>query len=353
MAKDNVMDFNFDDLMGEVFGSKVTKVKLNPSIQGKRIAIFSPDNNVGKTRQASRFCKNTIFIPFEEGLNAISNGNALKTSNWADFRSHATKLVNNKKLISALEQGQEIGIVLDGMETMALFCKQYICDQAGKTKIQEIPHGGGWSAYETEMFEQITKISKSGFTLIFIGHAKPSKDEDEGYMDFACDRRTSKPIKDICDFCFYVEGNGVDSETGEVIPSSAWLNEHKGENGFFARSRFNKVQPFYEVFDAEIIKQAIYEGIVAQAEEEGAELVSFKEAQDIYESSFTLTYEEAMQGIYDMLDECDAKGMTQDADGVLLNYVSSVEDIENLTKKQMQTIQSIHDELEQLLSQAE
>ena len=354
MAKDKVMDmdmeFDFDGLMGEVFGNKVTKVKLNPTIQGKRIAIYSPSNNVGKTRQASRFCKNTIFIPFEEGLNAISNGNALRTSSWADFRSHVSKLVNNKKLTAALEQGQEIGIVLDGMETMALFCKQYICDMAGKTKIQDIPHGGGWSAYETEMFEQITKISKTGFTLIFIGHAKPSK-EDEGYMDFACDRRTSKPIKDLCDLCFYVEGNGVDEETGEVIPSSAWLNEHKGENGFFARSRFSMIKSYYEVFDAEIIKQAIYDGIVAQAEAEGAEIVSFKEAQDIYDSTFTLTYEEAMKAIYDMLDKCDELGKTEDADNILLSYVPTIEDVETLTKKQMQTIQSIHDELEELLAE--
>ena len=46
MAKDKVMDmdmeFDFDGLMGEVFGNKVTKVKLNPTIQGKRIAIYSP-----------------------------------------------------------------------------------------------------------------------------------------------------------------------------------------------------------------------------------------------------------------------------------------------------------------------
>lgn len=69
-------EFNFDDLMSEVFGNKVTKVKLNPTMAGKKVTIYSPSNNVGKTRQASRFCDYTIFIPFEEGLNAITRGNA-------------------------------------------------------------------------------------------------------------------------------------------------------------------------------------------------------------------------------------------------------------------------------------
>ena len=238
----NDMDFDFDDLLAEVFGNKVTKVKLNPTLAGKKITIYSPSNNVGKTKQASMLCDYTIFIPFEEGLNAITRGSALKTASWADFKGHVAKLLNNPKMSKLLRSDKTVGIVLDGMETMAMYCKQYICDVNNKSKISDIPHGGGWSQYEAEMFSQVNKLSKTGFTLIFIGHGKPSKDDGD-YIDFACDWRAGKPIRDISDFVFYVESNGVD-ENGNVIPSSAYLAEHlPDENnvGFFARSRFNQV----------------------------------------------------------------------------------------------------------------
>ena len=69
----------------------------------------------------------------------------------------------------------------------------------------------------------------------------------------------------------------------------------------------------------------------------------------MYESSFELTYEDAKNKIFDMLDFMDEKGLTEDADNILLSYVDKPEDIQSLNKRQMQTIQAIHDELENYL----
>ena len=190
-----------------------------------------------------------------------------------------------------------------------------------------------------------------GFTIIGIGHPFESKDTS-GYLDLLDDKRAIKPIKDIADFTFYIQSNGTDPETGQVVPSSAFLSEHlptETEYGFFARSRFPYVQLHYPEWDAEIVKQAIYDGIVKQAEIEGAELVGFKEVQAKYESSFSLTYDEAMNELFDLLDECDAKELTEDADNVILKYLDDVNEVKNLTKKQMQTIQSLIDEIGALL----
>ena len=345
-------DFNFDDLMADVFGNKVTKVKLNPTMTGKKVTIYSPSNNVGKTRQASRFCDYTIFVPFEEGLNAITRGNALKTASWADFRGHVAKLLSNPKMTKLLKCDKTVAIVLDGMETMAMYCKQYVCDQNNKSKIKDIPHGAGWAEYETEMFTQINKLSKTGFTLIFIGHGKPSK-EDSAYMDFSCDWRTGKPIRDISDFVFYVESNGVDEE-GRVIPSSAYLAEHlptEDADGFFARSRFPYVQTYFEEFDAEIVKKAIYDGIVEQAEEEGAEIVGFEEAFEQYESGFDVPFDEAKNRIFDMLDALDEAELTDEADAIVLEYFGNVDELQNVKSNQKQTIQALYEHLEQALKQ--
>lgn len=358
MAKDNVMDFNleefdFESLSSEIFGDNVTTAKLNPDLQGKILAVYGA-NNAGKTTQCAKFVKFSYIIPFERGVNALGKGTQiLKTSNWADAKKHTRMLTTNKKLLAALKAGVTIGVILDGLENMSVFAKQYICDQAGVEKFSKAgAHGSQWEEYANEIFNMVTKLSQCGYTLFFIGHSAESKEESD-YFDFACDKRTGKPVKDVADFVFYLETNGVDGE-GNVVPSSAYLAEHKPTNefpGFFARCRFPYVQKFYQEWDAEVVKQAIYDGIVEQAKVEGAELVGFAEVQAKYESTFVMTLDEVKEAIFNRLDELDAKKMTQQADDVLLSYLDSPDDIEKLTSKQMQTAQSILNDLDALLGE--
>ena len=360
MAKDNVMDFNLEDfdfesLSSEIFGDNVTTAKLNPDLQGKIFAVYGA-NNSGKTTQCAKFVKFSYIIPFERGVNALGKGTQiLKTSNWADAKKHTRMLTTNKKLLAALKAGVTIGVILDGLENMSVFAKQYICDQAGVEKFSKAgAHGSQWEEYANEIFNMVTKLSQCGYTLFFIGHSAESKEESD-YVEFACYKRTGKPVKDVADFVFYLETNGVDAD-GNVIPSSAYLAEHKPTDtdfGFFARSRFPYVQLYFEEWDADIVKQAIHDGIVKQAEIEGAELVTFEEVVEKYESTFNLSYDEAIDKLYDLLDEADAKELGQDADDIILSHLDSVDAIKNLSKKQMQTIQSLIDELEHLLSEQE
>ena len=58
-----------------------------------------------------------------------------------------------------------------------------------------------------------------------------------------------------------------------------------------------------------------------------------------------------MNKIFDYLDEADDRGLSEDADNILLQYVNDVSEVNKLTKKQMQTIQSIYDELKDLLEE--
>ena len=92
------MDFDFDELIGEVFGSSVTKAKLNPHLAGKQI-IFYGSNSLGKTKQASRLSRNTLFIPFEAGTNAISNGNILRKEVPNAFEGYGIEVCNTPSVI--------------------------------------------------------------------------------------------------------------------------------------------------------------------------------------------------------------------------------------------------------------
>ena len=355
MEEFNMDDFNFEELAGDIFGDSVTTAKLDASLQGKVILVYGA-NNTGKTKQAANMVKNSFIIPLERGTNAIgTKAQILRTSGWADAKKHVRTLTTNKKLLAALRAGAQIGVIVDGLDNIPLLAKQYICDQAGVDKFSQAgAHGAQWEAYSNEVFYFFNKLTSVGYTIICIGHPYESGD-GTGYLDLLNDKRAIKPIKDVADFTFYVESNGVDDE-GKVIPSSAYLAEHKPTDtdfGFFARSRFPYVQLFFEEWDADIVKQAIHDGIVKQAEIEGAELVSFEEVVEKYESTFNLSYDEAIDKLYDLLDEADAKELGQDADDIILSHLDSVDAIKNLSKKQMQTIQSLIDELEHLLSEQE
>lgn len=349
----NLEDFNFEELSADIFGDSVTTAKLNPDLQGKIIAVYG-DNNTGKTTQCAKMVKLSYLMPLEQGSNALGSGTQiLKTSGWADIRKHTRTLTTNKKLLSALRAGIPIGIIIDGVDNIPVFAKQYVCDMNGVEKFSKAgAHGSQWEEYQNEVFWFVTKLTQCGYTLFFIGHPHESKNID-GYLDLIDDKRTAKPIKDVCDFVFYVESQGTDPETGKVIPSRAYLTEYKPTEdsyGFFGRCRFPYVQTYFPEWDADIVRQAIYDGIVEQAEKEGAQLVNFEEVVEKYESSFDLSHEEAMDEIFKMLDICDEKGLTERADEILLNYVDDVADVEKLTRKQMMTIQSIYDEVKELLN---
>lgn len=359
MAKDKVMDFNLEDfdfeaIASDIFGGDVTTAKLNPDLQGKVILIYG-ENSVGKTKQAAKLVQKSFLIPLEQGTNALGGGTQiLRTGGWADAKKHARKLATNKTLIKALKAGIAIGIIIDGIDNIPVLAKQYICDNAGVEKFSKAgAHGSQWEEYANEIFYFFNSLLSVGYTIIGIGHPYESK-EDAGYLDLLDDKRAIKPIKDASDFVFYVEASGEIDEEGRVVPSRAYLAKHSPTEtdwGFFARSRFPYVQNFFEEWDADIVRQAIYDGIVKQAEIEGAQLVGFEEVVEKYQSSFTLTYEEAMDKIFTMLDTCDEKQLSEKADDILLQYLDSVDDVNNLKEKQMMTIQSIHDELEELLSE--
>lgn len=359
MAKDknvqfNLEDFDFETLAGDIFGEDVTTAKLNPDLQGKVILIYG-ENNTGKTKQAANMVAKSFLIPLEQGTNALGGGTQiLRTGGWADAKKHARKLSTNKTLLQALKAGVAIGIIIDGIDNIPVLAKQYICNAAGVEKFSQAgAHGSQWETYANEIFYFFNSLLSVGYTIIGIGHPYESK-EDAGYLDLLDDKRAIKPIKDAADFTFYVEASGQVDEDGMVVPSHAYLAKHaptETEWGFFARSRFPYVPTYFEEWNADIVKQAIYDGIVKQAEIEGAQLVTFSEVVEKYQSSFTLTYEEAMNQIFDMLEKCDEEGIGEKADDVLLQYLEKPEEVNKLKEKQMQTIQSIYDELKHLLSQ--
>ena len=160
-------DFNFEELSGDIFGDSVTTAKLNPELTGKVILIYG-NNNTGKTKQAAALVPNSFLIPLEQGTNALGGKTQiLRTGGWADVKKHARKLTTNKKLLAALKAGAKIGVIIDGLDTIPLLVKDYICNQAGVEKFSQAgAHGAQWETYANEVFYLFNKLTSVGYTIM-------------------------------------------------------------------------------------------------------------------------------------------------------------------------------------------
>ena len=81
--------------------------------------------------------------------------------------------------------------------------------------------------------------------------------------------KVGAPLKDIPDFCIYLQNNGTD-EDGNVIPSTGIVSHRKN---VFARSRFTKSATTIEPFSAENLITTVRDACIAEAKELGVDCV--------------------------------------------------------------------------------
>lgn len=289
-------------LFQDTFKEEAKISRVSEDLRGKTICIYG-SNDLGKSLQASKMA-NPVFIPCEQGLNAINGAMVLKCTSWSDFTSHIKKL-SKKKFIEVLDSGKQITLIIDGVDSLGKYCQDFICSSYGVKDISEkkddLKVNNLYQLYEKTYWKTINTLTLLGYTVVFLNHEQFDKDMDK--ISLAGDKRCTKPIKDNCDITVHLVSNGVD-EDGKPLMSSAWLRE---TDEAFARCRFSEVEPFIEEFTAENLLNAIVKGIKKQNELEGVESVDFKEQSAIYRDNGE-TFEDVkkeIESIYQKLEELD------------------------------------------------
>ncbi|MFS0855217.1 ATP-binding protein [Paenibacillus taichungensis] len=258
----------------DIFNPPVSKVAKG--LEGKIITIYG-SNNLGKTKQATRF-KKPYYLGFEKGLNAIAGVPFAAINNWSDFKKVNKQLTHKSTVTKAREYYQTI--IFDEVEASARYCSKFICDKYEADTIASGREGFGlWKEYETAYWEEIDKLIGAGFTVVFIAHQTEDK---EGKIWPKGDKRALSPVIDNSDIVVHVRSNGTD-EKNQVIKSSAFMAE---TDKFFARSRFDYIQTGLQEFTAEALEEAIIKAIEKQEEIEGITAVTYDEQKE------TLTGEE-------------------------------------------------------------
>ena len=253
----------------------IEETKINSSMEGKIVLVYST-NNCGKTKVASQiYPHKTLILATEKGYNAVGGSKVLDVLDWNTFRQ-AVKQLTNKKTFKKMHDTFKT-VVVDVADRLPELCSSYICDKNGVTNISDIAWGGGYAQLKTELANQLNKLALSGYLVMLICH----EETKEEYTDpvsgevfpYTFPKNTmskvGNPLKDIPDFCIYLQNNGTDEE-GNVILSTGIVSHRKN---VFARSRFTKCATVIEPFTAENLINTVRDACIAEAKELGVECV--------------------------------------------------------------------------------
>lgn len=340
------MDANLLSLFQKEFKDDATVSRVSEDIRGKVIVLYG-GNNVGKTLQSAKF-PNPIFLPCEKGMNAVNGALVLKTTSWGDLKKNGKKLTG-KKFVQALKQGATMTLVIDGIERIGNYVKDYLCSKYDVATIGKANGGYGcWEEYENLVWSFVDNLISVGYTVVFIGHEKYDSNKEKYII--TGDERAIKPIRDNADIVAYLRSNGVDEE-GKSLLSSAYLAETEE---FFARTRFSYMDTYIEEFTAENFIDTIIEGIKRQNEAEGFDSVSFEEQQEIYSQE-----EEDFSDVVDEIKELFGR-MSELGEEAVERYATIVEEhlgedvaVSEATERQIEALKCIRDDLNDYLEDNE
>lgn len=316
----------------DIFNPQVSVVARG--LEGKIITIYG-SNNLGKTKQATRF-KKPYYLGFEKGLNAIAGVPFAAINSWSDFKKVNKQLTHKGTTTKAREVYQTI--IFDEVEASARYCSKFICDKYDSDTIASGRDGFGlWKEYETEYWEEIDKLIGAGFTVVFIAHQTEDK---QGKIWPKGDKRALSPVIDNSDIIVYVRSNGID-EKNQVIKSSAFMAE---TSEFFARSRFDYIQTNLVEFTAEALEEAIIKAIELQEKEEGITAVTYSEQKETLKSD-ELEFDNLKAIIIEYGKKLHANGKGTIVNEIIENNLGKGKKVTDFVKSQVEVMAVVLDEL--------
>lgn len=275
MAKIDLLSLEVENMIG--------------SLKGQKILLYG-DNDTGKTKQAMRMEK-PLLLMCESGGNAVV-GYRQAISGWDEFQQVVKQLTGDKSREQMMEKFQTI--IVDTVDMLVNYCEQSICKEYGYRELSEMNSvddaPNGYLLARNDFKLQVNRLTNYGYTVVFIAHDDIQKidvvDPETGKVtqkefiipfNTANKKSSNKFVRDLCDFCFYVKPNGIDKNTGDPIPSTAYA---KRTNEAFARCRYIHMQPIINPFTAENITKAMLDAIEKEAAEGGVKVEEFKQAEN-------------------------------------------------------------------------
>ena len=175
--------------------------KINSNMKSK-FFFFYGEQGTWKTTVASQFPK-ALLAGFEIGYQFIDGVRAVPMTSWSDMKDLY------RQLKTPQAKAMYDTIIFDTISNAYQMCYKYTCGQLGINDPGEAAFGKGWRSIKEE-FSIIKEISRLGYGLVFIAHAKETEITDAKTKETTIkiksdlDSTPSAMIDDLCDFVFYV-----------------------------------------------------------------------------------------------------------------------------------------------------
>lgn len=278
--------------------------RISRNLKGKFMMFYGLPG-VGKTSLAAQFPKSLIF-GFEQGTNGLDNVYVQPIKTWVEWKTAAGQLLRkSEELLEKFET-----IVIDTADAAWNLCIKYICGEYNVTNIGDIGYGKGY-VYATEEFSSIFRdLTYAGFTIIFISHSteKTFKDENgEEYTQInpALPTRAYDIINKMVDIIGYIRNIEIESN---VFKRYVFF---RGDNRFFAKSRFEFIEPKVEL-DYKKIVDAIQVACDKAAQHNGLE--SATESENPYTA---LNFDELIGQAKQLFIKAEEKGKVEKISEIL------------------------------------
>lgn len=226
--------------------------KISKNLKGKFIMVYGLPG-IGKTSLAAQFPK-VLIAGFEMGTNALNNVYVAPMVSWNDWRTNAKQLCRDAELKEKFEC-----IAIDTADSAWDLCVKWVCSQNAVEKLGDIPWGQGYDMAKKEYQSIFRDLAYAGYGLIFISHAaektfKDEKGEEYQQINPALPARPYDIVNKMVDLIGYIRE--IPNEEGDRKRYIFF----RGDDRFFAKSRFQYIEPRIE-FSYDNIVNAMYDAI--------------------------------------------------------------------------------------------
>lgn len=206
-----------------------------------------------------------LLIAFEKGYNALDGIHADDIGEWEDFQELVEELVEEKDNTTYKILAFDTVDVMGKLATNYVLKTQSRKDNKRYTAINDLAYGKGYELLEREMGEQIEKLDKAGYSLIFITHDKDKQFETREGLKYdkttlSLGGRVRDLILNMVDFIVFVE-LGKELVKGQAVDKRYIY--FRGDSGLEAGSRFKHVPNRIEYGFKEFI-DTVEEAILAE-----------------------------------------------------------------------------------------
>ena len=270
--------------------------RISRNLKGKFMMFYGLPG-VGKTSLAAQFPK-SLILGFEQGTNGLDDVYVQQIKTWSEWKTAVSQLLRKQELKEKFDT-----IVIDTADAAWKLCIKSICSEYNVSNIGEIPYGKGYT-YASEEYEGFFRdLTYSGYGVIFISHSteKTLKDENgEDYVQInpAIPSRAYDIINKMVDIIGYIRNIEIEPN---VYKRYVFF---RGDNRFFAKSRFRYIEPKVEL-DYQKIVDAIQDACDKEAAAHGA---SASEADNPYTK---LNFDELIAQAKSLFIKAEAEGKVE------------------------------------------